>query len=308
MKFTRGCESGSRVFSTWLVVAISVVAITHPARAASVLSLDLKLDEGAIAAGGEVDFPLVLVDNHNAGEASYFDGWRRIRSISANLKSSQSTFVSFTPAAGFSTNTLNLGDSLLHFSIVSEDGVMMPDGNTAIDGRSELVIGTVRIAIGAPIPQDDGIGLPEPDLLLEVELGALSNGSYGSVYAYQDGTTVQTSFGGFSPRNLQYFRPEVVNPPVVNVAGSLRYITKLPAVVIRGTASGDAGIAKVVVASSSGLEFPAAGTTSWSRRVPLKFGWNQFFVYAVDHADIASNYTEMMIRRDKPKRKKPKGR
>lgn len=156
--------------------------------AAPALSLDFKALPDDFVSGTQVELTLYLVENRDASETGLFEGPYNstpplpgpfpLASVDSNLTSLQSTFISFTPVAGFDKRRdVFVQDHFLSFGLTSTDGIPVVTDNSGITGRTEIPLGTVKMMVGAPIPNDDGIGDPEPDTLFFVDFSADRSGS-----------------------------------------------------------------------------------------------------------------------------------
>ena len=178
-----------------------LLALPSTSSAAPILKLEFKALPDIFISGATLDLPLYLVENRDATESSRFSGYASsppvegpfpLASIHSELTSTQSRFVSFTPLAGFDIiyNTTNfVTDHEIGFDLRSTNGILVVVDNSGIVGRTEILIGTVRLVVGPPIPQDDGIGGPDPAVVFWADLSAQTNHSHNaSLYLGPSGT------------------------------------------------------------------------------------------------------------------------
>ena len=180
-----------------------LLALPSTSFAVPIMKLEFKALPDVFISGATLDLPLYLVENRDATESSRFSGYPSsppftvegpfpLASIYSELTSTQSQFVSFTPIAGFDIifNTNNfVADHEMVFDMRSTNGIPVVVDNSGIVGRTEILIGTVRVVVGPPIPQDDGIGGPDPAAVFWVDLSAQTNqGHNASLYLGPSGT------------------------------------------------------------------------------------------------------------------------
>jgi hypothetical protein len=196
-------KRASQVKSLLAMLLLVLLALPCTSLAAPILKLEFKALPDIFISGTTLDLPLYLVEHRDAAESSRFSGYPAsppftvdgpfpLASIYSELTSTQSQFVSFTPVAGFdviySTNNY-VADHEIVFDLRSTDGIPVVVDNSGIVGRTEILIGAVRVVVGLPIPQDDGIGGPDPDVVFWVDLSAqMNHGHNASLYLGPSGT------------------------------------------------------------------------------------------------------------------------
>ncbi len=151
-----------------LVAAVLALLVPKAASASINYSIDVKAHPSVFKANTEVEVPLYLVENRAPDvDMSYFARYPLgLREVYFDIGSVQSRFVSFTPdsafdgrgtnnpsATGFEVykNTIrNTGSkSQLYLTLFSTRGAPATVDGSGITGRTERLLGTLRIAVGA---------------------------------------------------------------------------------------------------------------------------------------------------------------
>lgn len=151
-----------------LVAVVLALLVPSAAPASINYSIDVKAHPSVFKANTEVEVPLYLVENRapdvdNSSFAKYPFG---LREVWFDIGSVQSRFVSFTPdpafdgrgknnpsAEGFEVyknNIINNGSrSRIYLALYSTKGAPATVDGSGITGRTERLLGTLRIAVGA---------------------------------------------------------------------------------------------------------------------------------------------------------------
>lgn len=140
-------------------------------------TVDVKAHPSVFQANTEVEVPLYLVENRAPDvDVSYFAKYPAgMREVGFDIGSVQSRFVSFTPAAAFDGRGVNVDDSVIpnyevfrvqvhnagarsriYVRLYSLKGAAATVDGSGITGRTELLLGTLRIAVGAHGPEVGG--------------------------------------------------------------------------------------------------------------------------------------------------------
>lgn len=151
--------------------------------------------------------------------------------MESHFTSLQSELIGFTPEPAFNsgTNSIFINPDLhsIFFYIKSDDGFLVTLDNSGIVGRTEIKIATVRVRVGPPIPQDDGIGDPDPAAVFWVDLS--TNPPPGvrnaSIYLGPSGTNNvgQLFLGGIQPSTYKILEapdPEPTPQPTPSDPGT----------------------------------------------------------------------------------------
>ena len=151
-----------------LVAAVLALLVPNAALASINYSIDVKAHPSVFKANTEVEVPLYLVENRAPDvDNSYFAKYPfGLREVYFDIGSVQSRFVSFTPDAVFDgrgknnpsaeglevyrNNITNIGSrSRIYLSLFSTRGAPAAVDGSGITGRTEVLLGTLRIAVGA---------------------------------------------------------------------------------------------------------------------------------------------------------------
>jgi hypothetical protein len=84
--------------------------------------------------------------------------------------------------------------------------------------------------------------------------------------------------------------------PTVTVRGKTRLTTKRGSILLRGRASADVPIDRVVVQNQT-VPFSARGTKSWKARIRLLDGRNLLRVFAIDENETRSRPVRVVVTR-----------
>lgn len=150
-----------RLFAFVLLAAV----LPTSAHAVATTTVDIKAHPSVFKAGNEVDVPVHFVENRAGTDASQLTG-AKLYAVKADFATTHSRFVSFTPDPGFDDDTrsfptnqliqyvrINNSDpnkSRLYFYIRTKTtgGLPITVDNSGITGRTEVFVGTLRIAVG----------------------------------------------------------------------------------------------------------------------------------------------------------------
>lgn len=153
--------------------------VPSTAQARTNFTVDVKAHPSVFQENTEVDVPLYLVENRAPDvDTSYFSRYPAgLREAWFDIGSVQSRFVSFTPAASFDgrgrlvDHSVSLfpdvdvhevkirdagGRSRIYVRLYSLKGASATVDGSGITGRTELLLGTLRIAVGAHGPESGG--------------------------------------------------------------------------------------------------------------------------------------------------------
>jgi len=164
-----------------LVGFLVVALVPASAQAARTNTLEFKAHWSLFKEGMEVDVPLYYVETRAPDVDQSGLTNTRLRAVDANFGTGHSTIVSFTPEPGFNCrnpygsfdcdylNTVKVvnGRSRLRFYVESTAGLPITIDNSGIRGRTEVLIGTVRVRVGPAItdPKD-----PNRKLVFDITL------------------------------------------------------------------------------------------------------------------------------------------
>lgn len=161
--------------SVFAALAISPFAPKADAAPVSGLfSIEMKTNPSAFTSGKSVDIPIYLVENRDARNGvSWFKEYPLgVRSVAFDISSGQSQILKFTPAKQFDyrkeptsvfdkaryRNTVGTdADGLSHLwaTLWSSQGARAHVDNTGINGRTEILLGTMKVKIGTAIKKGD---------------------------------------------------------------------------------------------------------------------------------------------------------
>lgn len=172
----RPARSRGRLASALLLVLLALV-VPSTAAASINYTLDVKAHPSVFQANTEVDVPLYLVENRAPDvDRSSFDRYRvGLRETWFDLGSEQSRFLGFTPAAAFDGRGTNVDSSVIpnyevfeakvrdtgarsriYVRLYSLKGAPVTVDGSGITGRTELFLGTLRVAVGDHGPEVGG--------------------------------------------------------------------------------------------------------------------------------------------------------
>jgi hypothetical protein len=176
---TRASQRARRRRFAPAALFLSVLSLLVPATATASINftVDVKAHPSVFKANTEVEVPLYLVENRAPDvDASYFSRYPAgLREVWFDIGSVQSRFVSFTPAASFDGRGRDVdtsvipgvdvfdvhihdagGRSRIYVSLYSLKGASATVDGSGITGRTEVLLGTLRIAVGAHGPEVGG--------------------------------------------------------------------------------------------------------------------------------------------------------
>ncbi|WP_445150693.1 hypothetical protein [Baekduia sp. Peel2402] len=147
-----------------LIVCLSLLAAA-PASASAAISytLDIKAHPSVFKANTVVDVPLYFVETRGAGDPVGITSGSTLRNVRADFYSSHSKFLGFTPVAAFDEDGCDLYcinkiqyvhtyqegvKSSIYFNAQSKTGVPITLDNSGITGRTEVLMGTLKIQVG----------------------------------------------------------------------------------------------------------------------------------------------------------------
>jgi hypothetical protein len=148
-----------RLFACLLLLA----AVPASASAAISYTLDIKAHQSVYKANAVVDVPLYFVETRGAGDPVGIAAGSTLRNVRAEFSSSHSKFLGFTPVPEFDETgcTLYCLDpiqyvktyqdgvkSSIYFNAQSKTGVPITLDNSGITGRTEVLMGTLKIQVG----------------------------------------------------------------------------------------------------------------------------------------------------------------
>lgn len=150
----------------------------NAAPVSGIFSIEMKANPSAFTSGKSVDIPIYLVENRDARTGvSWFKEYPHgVRSVSFDIASGQSQILSFTPAKQFdyrvqSTSPFDQAripqyrnrvlnpdlDGLSHlWATLWSTGRATPTvDNSGINGRTEVLLGTMKVKVGPSIKKGD---------------------------------------------------------------------------------------------------------------------------------------------------------
>jgi hypothetical protein len=272
--------------------------VPRVALAAPVLTLGLRFIPAELIAGDTVELPLLLVENRSADDVSLFAGGDRLAQVYSQIISEQSTFLSFTPAAAFTTPYVTLTDHRIDFNLIAgagvNSGLPVTVDNGGIDGRTEIEIGTVKLEVGPEIPGDPG----DPPTIFFCDLATDHSGSNNAVKQFNN-TDIRESLGGIYSRTIQVFPP--VPPVVIPTDLRKRLRVQISPFKITGTASDDVTVKKVEAKLNKGpyVELKLKATNNptkvkWTFNAALQPGKNVIKFRATDNDDNPSEVVKQI--------------
>lgn len=152
-----------RFVSRLLVCLLLLAAVPATASAAISYTLDIKAHPSAFKANTVVDVPLYFVETRGAGDPAGIASGSTLRNVRADFYSSHSKFLGFTPVPAFDEdgcdlycinkiqyiNTYQDGvNSFIYFNAQSKTGVPITLDNSGITGRTEVLMGTLKVQVG----------------------------------------------------------------------------------------------------------------------------------------------------------------
>lgn len=134
---------------------LASLAITATAQAAAITTIDLRATASDFKKGKVTTAPVVVVESRSAGDESWFKG-HTLKGISFDLGAKNAKFLSFKPVKGFGSKYDDVHISPdghgLYVSLRSDtEGLRVRVDNTAVMGRTEVKIGTMRVRPGPAI-------------------------------------------------------------------------------------------------------------------------------------------------------------
>lgn len=151
-----------------LLAALLTMVVPAAAQAVPNFTIDVKAHPSVFKQHTEVEVPLYFVENRAPDvDTSWFSRYPTgLREVWFDIGSIQSRFVSFTPAPGFDGRGMNNpsaegfevysnrvrnidGRSRIYLKLYSTKGVPGTVDGSGITGRTEVQLGTLRIAVGA---------------------------------------------------------------------------------------------------------------------------------------------------------------
>lgn len=202
----------------FLAIVFSIITILSENVSANPLfNYDIKVNPADIVSGKVMDIPLYFVENRNADEPSRIHNKPIVELIGGRLKSINSKIISFTPIDAFKTHSqsnVHSSQSILTFHLLTDPpgsyaneqtGVPVSQDNSGIVGRTELLLGYIKMQIGPEIKADNLQGEPKT-ILLEMDIGYTPPFSSMGV-AYKESSGSVRSWG-MQRNELQIFKPK----------------------------------------------------------------------------------------------------
>jgi hypothetical protein len=152
-----------RLVSRLLVSLSLLAAVPASASAAISYTLDIKAHPSVYKANTVVDVPLYFVETRGAGDPVGIASGSTLRNVRADFYSSHSKFLGFTPVPAFDEDGCDLYcinkiqyvhtyqegvKSSISFNAQSKTGVPITLDNSGITGRTEVLMGTLKIQVG----------------------------------------------------------------------------------------------------------------------------------------------------------------
>lgn len=152
-----------RLVSRLFVCLLLLAAVPASASAAISYTLDIKAHQSVYKANAVVDVPLYFVETRGVGDPVGIAAGSTLRNVRADFYSSHSKFLGFTPVPQFDedgcdlycinkiqyVNTYQTGvKSSIYFNAQSKTGVPITLDNSGITGRTEVLMGTLKIQVG----------------------------------------------------------------------------------------------------------------------------------------------------------------
>lgn len=213
------------------------------------------------------------------------------------VKQTDITFPTSFPAqsgAAFTTASFGGSSQFYNISRQSSPRTLQTSSNISSGALSQINPGGIGADVNAPL-----------GLAISGSLFLLANSDDVHLYSINRSSGTKTDLGmigGAAPgfRGLAIvpasFPPQL--PVAVKIKGPKKITTTKTSLVIRGTASSEAGITKVEYAIGKSKTFrKAKGTTNWNFKAKLKPGVNKIQIRAVGGNDITSASARITVRR-----------
>jgi hypothetical protein len=152
-----------RFVSRLFICLLLMVVVPASASAAISYTLDIKAHPSVFKANTVVDVPLYFVETRGAGDPAGIASGSTLRHVRADFYSSHSKFLGFTPVAAFDEDGCDLYcinklqyvhtyqdgvKSSIYFNAQSKTGVPITLDNSGITGRTEVLMGTLKVQVG----------------------------------------------------------------------------------------------------------------------------------------------------------------
>jgi len=152
-----------RFVSRLIACLVALAAVPASASAAISYTLDIKAHPTVFKANTVVDVPLYFVETRGAGDPVGITSGSTLRNVRADFYSSHSKFLGFTPVPAFDEDGCDLYcinkiqyvhtyqdgvKSSISFNAQSKTGVPITLDNSGITGRTEVLMGTLKIQVG----------------------------------------------------------------------------------------------------------------------------------------------------------------
>ena len=152
-----------RLVSRLLACLLLLAVVPASASAAISYTLDIKAHPSVFKANTVVDVPLYFVETRGAGDPVGITSGSTLRHVQADFYSSHSKFLGFTPVSAFDEDGCDLYcinklqyvhiyqdgvKSSIYFNAQSKTGVPITLDNSGITGRTEVLMGTLKIQVG----------------------------------------------------------------------------------------------------------------------------------------------------------------
>jgi hypothetical protein len=152
-----------RLVPRLLACLLLLAAVPASASAAISYTLDIKAHQSVYKANAVVEVPLYFVETRGAGDPVGIASGSTLRHVQADFYSSHSKFLGFTPVPGFDEDGCDLYcinkiqyvrtyqdgvKSSIYFNAQSKTGVPITLDNSGITGRTEVLMGTLKIQVG----------------------------------------------------------------------------------------------------------------------------------------------------------------
>ena len=152
-----------RFVSRLIACLVALAAVPASASAAISYTLDIKAHPTAFKANTVVDVPLYFVETRGAGDPVGITSGSTLRNVRADFYSSHSKFLGFTPVPAFDEDGCDLYcinkiqyvhtyqdgvKSSIYFNAQSKTGLPITLDNSGITGRTEVLMGTLKIQVG----------------------------------------------------------------------------------------------------------------------------------------------------------------
>lgn len=223
----------SRFAPLLLIAALLALLLPASASAVRTYQIDIKAHPSVFKEHTEVEVPLYLVENRapDVDESRFAKYPLGIRELVFNFGSVHSRFVEFIPADTFDLRGTNVdtfipgtdvyqnrimnlnGRSRLYVRLASRYKANVPFAdNSGITGRTELFVGTLRIAVGAAIP----VGTEGRKIVLDVNFDDDKSAIDPLLEWWRSATPSWGDGSHMSARQIQFFTdpepPEGIAP------------------------------------------------------------------------------------------------